>query len=952
LWLDKIENGILIIVAVFWMGISNFNTGLTAFYMKRVFQKKSVLIVALLAIVIAVFTFSTRRQTIDFSTQVKPIFNKKCIICHGGVRQKAGFSLLFRSQALAKTESGKPAIIPGQPEKSELIRRITLKDPEDRMPYRHDALSKGEIDVLRNWIKQGAPWGEHWAYVPVQPTAVPKTTSFFGLVNTESDWVKNEIDYFILAKLKEKDLGHSAAAAKTTLLRRVSLDLIGMPAPQKITQSYLNDPTDRGYENAVDSLLASPRYGERWAAMWLDLARYADTKGYERDDSRTIWRYRDWLINAFNKNQPYNHFLTEQIAGDLLSNATDEQVVATAFHRNTMTNDEGGTNNEEFRTAAVIDRVNTTWEALMGTTFACVQCHSHPYDPFKHDEYYQFLAFFNDTRDEDTFEDYPLLRHFSDSALREKDKLMSWLHQNAETSQANEINHFLKTWEPAFHSLTCDSFINSELSDTKWLSFRNHAVCRLKKVNLENRNEIIYRYESYKAGGIWQIHLDKPDGQVAATIPLTLTKGGWQISIAPIQSVTGIHDLYFTYTNNNLKKPEENGALFDWFHFTSSFPGKQKTGYYENKKRFLSLLALQTAVTPVMDENPKDMHRQSHVFERGNWLVKGNIVTPGVPHSLNPLPANAPKNRLGLAMWLTSKQNPLTARTMVNRLWEQLFGVGLVETLEDVGTQGASPTHKELLDYLSYQFMNEYNWDIKKLLKKMVMSATYRQDSKVTKEQLEKDQANKYYTRGPRVRLSAEQIRDQALVITGLLSEKMFGPGVMPYQPDNIWLSPYSGLKWEMSNGEDRYRRAVYTYWKRTAPYPSMVTFDGVAREVCTARRIRTNTPLQALVSLNDEAYLDMARKLSYQVESNYTNKPQQQIETVYEKATGHTIEANALSSLMKLYEKALKKFNANNDNACEIAGGNSSKYNTAATAALVVVTNTILNLDEVVTKN
>ena len=920
--------------------------------MKKISLKKSFLIIAVLVIIIVVFTFSTRRQTIDFSAQVKPIFNKKCITCHGGVRQKAGFSLLFRSQALANTESGKPAIIPGQPEKSELIRRLTLKDPEERMPYKHAALSKEEIEILRDWIKQGAQWGEHWAYVPVQPTAVPKTTSFFGLIDNSNGWIKNDIDNFILRELKEKDLAHSAEADKATLLRRISLDLIGMPASQKITQQYLNDSTGKGYENAVDSLLVSARFGERWAAMWLDLARYADTKGYERDDSRSIWRYRDWVINAFNHNKPYNEFLTEQIAGDLLPDANDDQLIATAFHRNTMTNDEGGTNNEEFRTAAVLDRVNTTWEALMGTTFACVQCHSHPYDPFKHDEYYQFMAFFNDTRDEDTYEDYPLLRHFTDSAEQEKNKLIGWLNQNAGATKTNAVNHFLKTWQPAFHSLTCDSFTNSELSDTKWLAFRNQAVCRLKKVDLEKKNEIIYRYQAYKPGGVWKVHLDKPDGQIVATVPLVLTKNGWQISVVPIRSTAGIHDLYFTYTNSNLKKPEDNGALFDWFYFAESFPGKEKPGYEENKKRYWSLLTMQTATTPVMVENPKEMHRESHVFERGNWLVKGNIVTPGVPKSLNPFPANAPANRLGLAMWLTSKQNPLTARTMVNRLWEQLFGVGLVETLEDLGTQGASPTHKELLDYLSYQFMNEYNWDIKKLLKKMVMSATYRQDSKVTKEQLEKDQANKYYARGPRVRLSAEQIRDQALMITGLMSEKMFGPGVMPYQPDNIWLSPYNGLKWNMSRGEDRYRRAVYTYWKRTAPYPSMVTFDGVAREVCTARRIRTNTPLQALVSLNDEAYLDMARKLSYRVESNNFNNPQQQIKTVYEQATGHSIEEKTFQSLMKLYQIALQKFSTNKNNACEMAGGNSNKYNTAATAALVVVTNTVLNLDDVVTKN
>ena len=920
--------------------------------MKKRSSKKAFLIVALLVVIVAVFTFSTRRQTIDYNTQVKPIFNKKCITCHGGVRQKAGFSLLFRSQALAKTESGKPAIIPGEPDKSELIRRLTLKDPEERMPFKHEPLSQEEINTLREWIKQGAQWGNHWAYVPLQQTVVPKQKTFFGLFNSsDNDWARNDIDYFILQKLKEKELTHSAEAAKATLLRRVSLDLTGMPAPGLLSRQFLQDSSDRAYEHLVDGLLASKRFGERWAAMWLDLSRYADTKGYERDDSRTIWHYRDWLINAFNENKPYDQFLTEQLAGDLLPNATDAQLIATAFHRNTMTNDEGGTDNEEFRTAAVLDRVNTTWEALMGTTFSCVQCHSHPYDPFKHDEYYKFMAFFNNTRDEDSYADYPLLRHYSDSAQKEKDKLIGWLQQHSTLAQTNTINLFLKTWQPAFNSLTCDQFINSELSDTKWLAFRNKAICRLKKVDLENRDELIYRYQTEIPAGVWKIHLDKPDGSIIGTVSLSPAKNGWQIAHIPITQTSGIHDIYFSYSNPQLKKPEINAVLFDWFYFSTSFPGKDQPGYEENKKRYWSLLTMQTDVTPVMMENPADMHRDSYVFERGNWLVKGNKVEPGTPNSLNPFPANAPKNRLGLAMWLTSKQNPLTARTMVNRLWEQLFGAGLVETLEDLGTQGAGTTHKELLDYLSYQFMNEYNWDTKKLLKEMVMSATYRQESKTTKEQLEKDQANKYYARGPRVRLSAEQIRDQALVITGLLSEKMYGPGVMPYQPDNVWLSPYSGLTWNMSHGEDKYRRAVYTYWKRTAPYPSMMTFDGVAREVCTARRIRTNTPLQALVSLNDEAYLDMARKMCYQLERDFNN-PQQRVTNAYEKATGHVIEERTLASLMKLYQTALQKFNTNKDDACEMAGGNSNKYNTAATAALVVVMNAILNLDEVVTKN
>ncbi|MEO5595123.1 MAG: DUF1553 domain-containing protein [Chitinophagaceae bacterium] len=921
--------------------------------MTRFFQKKSLLIVAVLIVSVGVFIYTTRRQTIDYNTQVKPIFNKNCITCHGGVRRKAGFSLLFRSEALANTESGKPAIIPGDPEHSEMIRRLTLKDPEERMPYRHEPLSSKDIDILRSWVKQGAQWGNHWAYMPVQPTSVPAETKLMGFFGSaKEDWAKNDIDYFILQKLKERKLIHSPQADKATLLRRVSLDIIGMPAPDKLALQFYTDKTDKAYGNAVDSLLASSHYGERWAAMWMDLARYADTKGYERDDARTIWRYRDWLINAFNENEPYDQFLTEQLAGDLLPNPTDAQLIATAFHRNTMTNDEGGTDNEEFRTSAVLDRVNTTWEALLGTTFACVQCHSHPYDPFRHDEYYQFAAFFNNTRDEDTYADYPLLRSFTDSANEEKNKLNAWLQQYATTQQKKEINQFLETWQPAINSLYCDQFINSELNDTKWAAFRNNGLVRMPKTNLNNKTELIYRYQAYAPGGVLSIHADRPDGAVIASIPLQVTKNGWQINSIPVIAIAGVHDFYLSYTNKNLKKPEDSGAMFDWFYFTSSFPGEHQPGYEEAKKRYWGLVTMQTPTTPVMMENPDGMQRISHVFERGNWLVKGEVVTPGVPHALNPMPANAPKNRMGMAMWLTSKQNPLTARTMVNRLWEQLFGTGLVETVEDLGTQGIPPTHKELLDYLSYKFMYTYNWDVKKLLKEIVMSATYQQDSRVSKEETEKDQANKYYARGARVRLSAEQIRDQALSVTGLMSSKMYGPSVMPYQPDGIWRSPYDGRKWEPSKGENKYRRALYTYWKRTAPYPAMMTFDGVAREVCTARRIRTNTPLQALVGLNDEACLDMARKFALRLEKAFAKNPKQQITVVYERAAGHAIEAPALATLMKLYGTALEKFNGSAANACEMAGGYSDKEDTAATAALVVVINTILNLDEVITKN
>src|SRR5215831_2008132 len=592
--------------------------------------KKMIFVLVPIIAVIIFFVVSSHQKTIDFNTQVKPIFNKKCIACHGGVRRKSNFSLLFRVDGLAKNKSGKPDIIPGDPDHSEMIRRLTINDPDERMPYKHDPLSKEEIEVLRKWIKQGAKWGDHWAYVAVKPVEVPQIKSDPIAIG----WAKNEIDHFVYKKLDEEKLKPSGEADKFTLLRRASLDLIGMLPSKKIADQYLNDNSTRAYENLVDSLLASTHYGEKWAAMWLDLARYADTKGYERDDSRSIWRYRDWLINAFNQDKPYDQFLTEQIAGDLLPDPTDDQYVATAFHRNTMTNDEGGTDNEEFRTAAVIDRVNTTWQALLGTTFGCVQCHTHPYDPFTHDEYYKFMAFYNDTRDEDTYDDYPLLRHYNDSMQQKLNSLTEWVQENVSTERAKWINRFLRTWQPSINSLTADQFVNSELADTKFLVFRNHAVARLKHVDLENKNLLIYRYTCWKKDGVWTIHLDSPDGPVLKIISPDTT-GQWKIAQTEFPLSSGIHDLYFTYSNPHLKNPLDNGQLMDWFCFTQQFPGKDKPGYETNKKIFWSLLNAKVPTTPIMMDNPLSMHRTTNVFERGNWLVKGEVETPAVPQALN-----------------------------------------------------------------------------------------------------------------------------------------------------------------------------------------------------------------------------------------------------------------------------------------------------------------------------
>jgi Protein of unknown function (DUF1553)/Protein of unknown function (DUF1549)/Planctomycete cytochrome C len=909
---------------------------------------------AVLLMTILFFVYSTHSHPVDFNAEVKPIFNKKCITCHGGVRRKADFSLLFRSEALGKTESGKPAIVPGHPEKSEMIRRINLNDPEDRMPYKHEPLTKEEIDILKRWIKEGAKWGDHWAYVPVKPVEPPKPGgSFFGLIPaTNTSWIKNDIDYFIWDKLQKGKIKPSGEANKATLLRRVSLDITGLPAEDSIARSFIKDSSVGAYERLVDAELASPHFGERWAAMWMDLARYADTKGYERDAGRNIWRYRDWLIRAFNEDKPYNIFLQEQIAGDLLPDPTDAQLIATAFHRNTMTNDEGGTENEEFRTAAVLDRVNTTWEALMGTTFACVQCHSHPYDPFTHDEYYKFMAFFNDTRDEDSYADYPLLRQFNSRDSLSLKNLVSWFAENVSPQKAREVNFFLKTWQPSINSLRADQFKNSELADTKWLIFRNHAVARLKQVDINRKDNLIFRYAGFVNGGEWTIHLDNASGPVLRTIRLDTTKGKeWAISQTTILPGNGIHDLYFTYENKNLKKPDDSGVQFDWFYFTQILPGRDKPGFDSIQKKFWHLLNAGTDDTPIMMDNPSDMHRASHVFERGNWLVQGKEVTADVPHALAPLPANAPHNRLGLALWLTSPQNPLTSRTLVNRLWEQLFGTGLIETLEDMGTQGAAPTHQELLDWLSWKLMNDYRWSIKKLLKEIMMSATYQQDSKVRPDLLEKDPFNKLYARGARVRLNAEQIRDQTLQVSGLLNEKMYGPSVMPYQPNGIWLSPWNGEDWKASKKGNEYRRSIYTYWKRTAPYPSMITFDGVAREVCTARRIRTNTPLQALVTLNDSSYLNAARNFAYTLQKETGGNIPMEISMGYEKMMYKPITPARLTALEKLYHESLNHFKNENEKTCEMIG-EMNEHNNPETAALVVVTNAMLNMDEWITKN
>ena len=891
--------------------------------------------------------FSCGDERIDFSTQVKPILNKRCISCHGGVKQNGGFSVLFREEALDSTESGKLAIVPGDSKHSEMIRRINSNDPEVRMPYKEEPLTKEEISILTEWIEQGAEWGEHWAYSPPRPVAVPRSNQLLaGAGRMGEPWAKNDIDHFILEKLQSAGLQPSPPADKPTLIRRVYLDLIGIPPTLDQAEKFFADTSAHAYEKVVDELLTSPHFGEKWASWWLDLARYADTKGYEADPSRVIWRYRDYVIKSFNDDKPFDQFTIEQLAGDMLPDPDDEQIIATAFHRNTMNNDEGGTDDEEFRTAAVIDRVSTTWEVFQSTTMSCVQCHSHPYDPIRHEEYYQSFAYFNNTRDEDVSGEHPLLRTYEETDQAKLNEIRSWVEQQAGEEKAFEVTRFLKALEPKIHSHVFDEFKNGELNGYKWLSIRPGGSARLKQVDLTNKVRLLINYSMSSPGGTFEIRRDHLAGERLANVRLEKTKGPRIIEI-PLSPATGVHDLYFVFYNPALKK-DQSVCTVEWFSFQEELPGKGSADFAAVKNIFTSLLNAPVENTPVFIESTGQQRRETRIFERGNWLVEGDKVEPKVPQSLNAGTESFPPDRLGFAQWLVSESNPLTGRTMVNRFWEQIFGYGIVETLEDFGSQGEPPTHPELLDWLALRFMNDHEWSMKKLLRDIVLSATYRQDSRVSDEALELDQRNKLLGRAPRLRLSAEQIRDQALGVSGLLSTKMYGKSVMPYQPDGIWMSVYNGEKWTLSEGEDKYRRGVYTFIKRTSPYPSMMMFDGSSREVCISRRIRTNTPLQALVTLNDPVFVDAARALAKRMISADSTSAEKAIATGYRMVTFRQIPERKLDILSRLYDDASNVYKADTAAAHALT---KDKHATADLAAMTVVANALLNLDEVVMK-
>lgn len=881
---------------------------------------------------------------IDFSSQIKPILNNKCISCHGGVKKSAGFSLLFEEEALSNTKSGRPAIIPGDASASELIRRINEENLEMRMPYEKPKLSDEEIDLLTRWIDQGAKWGQHWAYsLPekVEVPAIPSEASFAP--TTSSDFIKNDIDNFVFARLDSEQLEPNPPAEKNIIARRLALDIIGIPPSPELLNRFESDAIS--YETLVDSLLTQKTYGEKWATWWLDLARYADSKGYEKDMGRSIWKYRDWVINAFNKDIPYDQFTMEQLAGDLLPQPSTDQLIATAFHRNTMNNDEGGTDDEEYRVATVIDRINTTFEVWQSTTIGCVQCHGHPYDPFKHKDYYKLLAFFNNSRDEDTPSEAPVLKLYSPEQQKKVDKVLDWTTRFGDEELTTVYKNFLQFTEPVYKSHFFKDFENSVYDDHASVVFWDNGNCIIENAYTNNAGYLYLNYRSHYDGTQLIIREKDAQGPILAKFTINKSKEN-RTSQFQIKKIDVKTDLYIETHNNSVAK-EVNILNVYWMGFIENLPGKNQAGWAAVNTAFMDALNANTETVPIMTENPEYMKRTTQLFDRGSWLVKTDTVEPGTPQSLNAWNPNWPMDRMGLSKWIVDKKNPLTARTLVNRVWHQIYGRGLVSTIEDIGSQSNPPSHPALLDWLALRFMNEHNWSIKSLIKEIVLSGTYRQSSESTPEMYQIDPENELYARGPRIRLGAEQIRDQALAVSGLLSDKMYGPGVMPPQPDGVWQTVYNGDKWEESKGEDRYRRGIYTYLKRTSPYPSFLTFDAGSREVCTIRRTVTNTPLQALVTLNDPVYLEAAYQLAKNIQ--VPDDVEKSIASAYKKATLSEIDASSLEILKELYQNSLAEFTENKESS-ELFLRFEEKP-TPELAALTLVANAIMNLDEFLTK-
>ncbi|MDX1680881.1 MAG: PSD1 and planctomycete cytochrome C domain-containing protein [Akkermansiaceae bacterium] len=922
---------------------------------------------------------------VEFNRDIRPILTKDCTACHGGVKAAGGISFIYRDMALSEGDSGKRAIVPGKPEESEMIRRMRHSDPDEVMPKpKHGPpLAEEKIQLIEQWIREGAEWQEHWSFVPPKHVAVEKVS--------DESWPSQPLDRYVLKRLDEEGLKPSAEAPPAEWLRQVSFDLIGLPPTldelKTFEQAHARDP-QAAREEVVDRLLASPHYGERWAVVWMDLARYSDTFGFEKDPGRTIWPWRDWLIRAFNADMPYDQFTIEQLAGDLLPEPTADQRLATAFHRNTQNNTEGGTDDEEFRVAAVMDRVATTWTAWQATTFGCVQCHAHPYDPIEHEEYYKFTAFFNNTEDHDLDSDYPWMKVPEEAQLAERTSELE-LRMHELRVQLNADGHRLLADADQWRPFTPDEFspthgelqvtsdgsirasgtlpvlsahvLSGPVSDfqalrldilpesddpTQWPE-RGSMVKKLelRLIDAQGESTPIKLKEAFadKMTGVKALEADgnlgaypklhEPRWFVVVPEKPVVTRQGDRLEIK-LQHGYATAGSQATPVRRFTVKLSNDGSWRKLVEDSTRQATWQRRAELEEEYK-----AINGAMVPIMVEGPK---RETRLFARGNRLSKEQAVEPGIPKLFGGQ-SGPDMNRLDMAKWLVSEDNPLTARVMVNRLWQQLFDLGLVETVEDFGTSGTPPSHPALLDHLALRFQFEHDWSIKAMLREIVLSSTYRQSHKATPELLERDPRNELLARGPRKRLSAEMVRDQALAVGGILSDKMHGPSVFPPQPAGVWKSVYNGKKWKESKGADRVRRAVYTYHKRTAPHPAFLTFDAPSRDLCTARRITSNTPLQALVTMNDPAHIEAAQGFAKRMQE-HSPKLAKQLSHGMFLATQREADSSIIGELEALYREAAEDYRTHPEEAKHLA-------DTPEEAAMVLVANTILNLDAALTR-
>ncbi len=1038
-----------------------------------------VLLIGLVALAAPVCGAATK-DAVDFDREIRPILSDNCFTCHGPDkdRRKAGLRLDTKEDAFKKLESGDYAIVPGQPDQSRVLAVVALpSDDDDHMPPAKTGkkLSTAQVDLLRRWIAQGAKWAEHWAYAPPQRPAVPAVKN--------EKWARNEVDRYILAALEKSGLKPNAEADRYTLIRRLSLDLIGLPPTVREVDDFIADKSSKAYEKVVDRLLASPHCGERLALAWLDQARYADTSGYHFDGFRQMHLWRDWVIRAFNENKPFDQFTIDQLAGDLLPEATIDQKIASGFHRNVMTNDEGGADPDEYLAKYVVDRVNTTAQVWLGTTVGCAECHDHKYDPISTKEFYQLYAFFHSVPEKGldgtrVRNPAPVLKVPSPDQGSRLIRLLDLIPKAEKTlaDREGELPKEQEAWEkevqkqeisePKIEGLVktvafdeargaatnrvpgkigqalslrggtnefldlgqAVSFENTNaFSYGAWVKLHGKAGAVLSKMEAgpghrgfdllindakvevhlvhkfpDNAIKVVTRdglptntwlhlmvtYDgSNKAGGLRLFvdgksrPLDTPTDKLSASIRAgaALLIGARGDSFAfnglvddvrfyhrrlkseEVARIAAHANLLLAKVPAEKRDDEQKSAVKDYFRKNTA------TNYIVAQERLATLRKdkdeLMEAIpdTMVMDELAKP--RDTFVFVRGNFQHKGEKVTAGTPACWPALPANQATNRLSLARWLVATNQPLTARVTVNRYWGMLFSTGLVKTANDFGSQGERPSHPELLDWLACEFMHAgttmdtepkvHAWDVKHLLRLLVTSATYRQSAVVTQEKLERDSYNRLLSRGPRVRLDAELIRDNALAISGLLNATIGGPSVKPYQPPGIWDG--TDHKYEQSRGADLYRRGLYVFWKRAAHYPSFQTFDAPSRETCTVQRPRTSTPLQSLVVMNDPVYVEASRAFATRILQERGLNLERQLAFAFRVALARPPEKKELAVLEKTYREQKANF-ARNTRAAEdlIAVGESPRpqeLDPVELAAMTGVANVLLNLNETITR-